>query len=188
MPPGAPVRGNAPARAMLWMPLAPGKKRRPSFHRIEAAKDAKDHEDDESSEIRQRAHRPRERRGLPRGLRARRRGGAHPLRVPPLHSAPRGRRRRERAARRRAARRALHAEALPRARQVGAPLQPGDARPQLHQVRARPRKGRPGVGVRQARRVRAAARPGGRRARGHREEHLLARGARHRWRRLKCRS
>lgn len=114
--------------------------------------------------------------------------GAHPLRVPPLHSAPRGRRRRERAARRRAARRALHAEALPRARQVGAPLQPGDARPQLHQVRARPRKGRPGVGVRQARRVRAAARPGGRRARGHREEHLLARGARHRWRRLKCRS
>ena len=33
-----------------------------------AVKFAKDHEDDESSEIRQRAHRPRERRGLPRGL------------------------------------------------------------------------------------------------------------------------
>ena len=54
-----------------------------------------DQEDDESSEIRQRAHRPRERRRLPRGLRARRRGRAHPLRIPPLRGAPRSRRRRE---------------------------------------------------------------------------------------------
>lgn len=69
----------------------------------------------------------------------------------------------------------------------GAPLQPGRARPQLHQVRAGPRKGRPGVGVQQARRVRASARAGRRGSLRDGGRACLARRPCHSGRRLACR-